>query len=64
MTSLEISNMSPQDVTVAVKREGKRVLASVRSMGKVFIVDAEPTPELVALDRSKKLNVTFRVVQG
>lgn len=63
MTSLEISNMSHQDVTVAVMREGERVLAFVPSMGVKLILDAGPTPELNALHQSKKLNVTYRVVQ-
>jgi hypothetical protein len=64
MTSLEISNMSSQDVTVAVKQEGTRVLVHIPSMGRKFIMDAESTPELDALNRSKNLNVTYRVIRG
>lgn len=63
MTSdVEISNMSGQDTTVALKQDGKRRLVRVRRGHVVYFPNSEPTPELEALHRSKHMNVTFRVI--
>ena len=64
MTSdIQISNMSGQDIPVALVLEGERRSVLLRAHTVHYFVDAGETPELKALHRSKHLNVTYRVIQ-
>jgi len=61
VSDLVVTNRSPQDVQVVVRQDGKKHPALVRAWGQFYFVNAEPTPELEAMCRSRHLNVSYRI---
>ena len=63
MCNLQVVNNSAQDISFPVFVSGLRVWRTIGARGRMYLMDAEPTPELIAIDRSKHMNMNFRVVQ-